>query len=110
LGEVTRERIVGLMAEAVPALRSLLGALADLGARASPVHIPPAGFEEALERWHFTVSQQHQLRRALRRYRMAVGAAPDWPQELRQARGEEILAWLEDALERSPLHLVAARK
>jgi hypothetical protein len=104
--DLTPERAATVVAEAIPSLESLLSGLLRLEAETRVMREAPAGFDEALRRWHFTVSQGHRLRRALRRYGTLTGEQPDWPRGLSKASGSEVLAWLEAAVAASPMRLV----
>lgn len=108
VSEVTREQVVTLIDTAIPVLKTLLSGLARLDEQTRVMREPPAGFREALQNWHFTVSQRHRLRRALHRYRTVAGIGPQWPKSLLRASGSEVLHWLEEAIEASPTGLVKA--
>ncbi len=108
--QVTRERVVALVSGAIPEIETLLAGLRELAGRARVMHRPPAGFDEALRRWHFSASERHRLRRAMQRYETLAGAPPRWPGSLARVGGSEVLSWLEGALDETPPSLLRCRQ
>lgn len=86
---------VGLIDELLQQLRTL----------AEPLHEQePLLFEPFIERWHFSVQQQLQLKRLLQRWAIL---APDEPPEMRNLdalkQAKEVLRWLERRLGELPV-------
>lgn len=65
----------GLIGENIEAISELSRGLADLAREVEALSSDPPGYAEALEHWHFSASQQRQLRRLLQR--LAVLAPGD---------------------------------
>lgn len=70
LESLTAPRIEELIAGRLEPVLELLGGLRALAAEALSWQVELDGVEELLERWHFTVSDELELRRQLRRHRL----------------------------------------
>ena len=82
--------------------------IAELGRRAeslSALHIKTEELEPFFKRWHFTVTQQFQLRRLLRRLKTFTSdqAAPNEFEALQNS--SQVLAALNDRVRQVPVHL-----
>ena len=96
--DVSKDRVIELITAVVPRIEFLLLDLASLEQQIRVMYAAPSGYEESLRRWHFTASQRHRLRHALRRHQSIHGHAPHWPPALTNARGTEVLVWLQETL------------
>ncbi len=97
-------RLVGKSLSAVGAMAEACGALSNELCR---LDAEPAGLAECLDRWHFTVTEERELRRQLRRRRTL---APERPLPLdavaASARGKEVNRCLRTWLDELPVNLV----
>ena len=66
--QISRQRIRVLVGQQVPLIEDLIRSLRHLSERQQSTKLPPAEFTEFVARWHFSETQTHQLREALRRW------------------------------------------
>ena len=70
----------------------------------------PPELQDCLERWHFTVTEQRELRRLLRRWRTLVPELPLPLDEIPESvRGKEVNRWLRDWLDSLPVEVGQAQ-
>ena len=69
------------------------------------VELPLHEFQSFLDRWHFTVTEQHQLRRLLLRLKTLEPRAGFWPELARLPKSKDVLDALENRINLSPVHL-----
>lgn len=65
---VTPKHVAALMLEACPVAQSVVADLQQLATEQASVHARPDGFDEIMQRWRFSVTQQRELRRLLVRW------------------------------------------
>ena|SRR3989338_1766556 len=67
--------------------------------------IPAHEFQKFLERWHFTVTEQHQLRRLLLRLQTLEPEAEIWPELQLLTKSKDVLNTLKDRINSLPVAL-----
>ncbi len=103
----TVERLIG---DVLPLTETIVASLNELGCALPSAPIDDAALAPFLGRWHFTVSERHQLRRLLERWRVLAPARALWCEALsRVERGAEVLQHLERELRALPVRLGSAR-
>ncbi len=65
VNQVSESLVLDLVATAMPGIVTIMESLAQAHARMSDWYQPPEQLEAFLQRWHFSVSQQYQLKRLL---------------------------------------------
>ena len=101
---VSAELVEALVAESLPVLDALIAALTPLAVQVVRLTEAPRYFDECVERWHFTVSQQHRLTELLRRWQALAPdehPLPGGGPPLRQAG--DVLAALAARLDQQPV-------
>ncbi len=99
----TVERLIG---DALPLTDAVVAALRGLASALPCAPIDEAALVPFLERWHFTISERHQLRRLLERWRVLAPEQDPWCEALAQARhGAEVLRRVERKLRAQPVRL-----
>jgi hypothetical protein len=69
-------------------------------------HAPHPDLERLSARWHFTVSQQHQLAQLARRWKVLTADQPLWLEQLEKTRcAADVLHCLEQHLSTLPARL-----
>ncbi len=74
--QITAAKVEAWIGDRLGVLDRLLDACRVLMAEVAPLHADPPDFQDCLERWHFTTSDRHQLRRLLRRRQTLVPNSP----------------------------------
>ena len=88
-----------LIAGQLKMIDSLVETLAGLQKRYSSWHAPHPDLERLAEQWHFTVSQQHQLAKLLKRWTVLSPEQSAWSRELKKKNtAAEVLHCLEQQL------------
>lgn len=90
------KQVAILIAAHVEAIETLL---AELGRLAALITAPePAQFEQLMQRYHFTVSEQGQLKNQLSRWAALTGAqVPEFDKDL-LPKGKDVLLWLDQQI------------
>ncbi|MEO1087315.1 MAG: hypothetical protein AAFY88_24020, partial [Acidobacteriota bacterium] len=99
IASITRERVTGFIAAALPTIRALHEALAPIADELCGLSEPPAHEAALLERWHFTTSDRRALRRELIRGR-TLGVDPDASLFEDARRGRDVVNALRQHLDR----------
>lgn len=79
---VEKHGVRDLMTRHLPAIEEMASALSGLAADVDATRPRLDELERMLNRWHFTASQQHQLRELLRKWETLGGSAPLLDEEL----------------------------
>ncbi len=103
IGALDRTKITALIGDNLDCIERLADTLNDIDRN----HVPRANalaLDPLLERWHFTVTQQTQLRELARRW-VVVGPEPEWPWADLEHCGtsREVLARIGAALDQAAL-------
>lgn len=102
----TRQRVSELMQSQLPAIEEAAGALGRLAADLADTLPQLSGFDRFVERWHFTVSQEHQLRSLLQQWAARAPDRPIWTDSLNRCpSAKSVLAELRQGLRQLPLFL-----
>lgn len=105
--ELSARKVERLVEGALDDIDSVLLELAGLAAELEGLGASPAGLDEFLERWHFTVSERRRLRRVLQRLEIVdPGWKPGDLEPTRRCRGRDVLRELEDRLNALPVRVV----
>jgi hypothetical protein len=93
-----------LLTEQLDTIDSLVSGLTDMARNIHAWHTPHPELERLVAGWHFTVTQQHQLRELARRWTALAPGQPLWDEDLENRRSaNEVLATIENRLAaRSP--------
>ena len=83
---VTAKLCTQLITARLADIEQLVNALSGMADDYTTWHAPPPGLEELSGRWHFTVSQQHQLARLARRWKALTADQPLWLDQLEKIR------------------------
>ena len=99
---LTRKRVGELVGNNMTVIHRLVEALAALSSEKRCRHVEPVGLEAILGATHFTVTQQRQLRRALRRWSvLCPGTDPaPWTTAFRDTNARAMLQRIEAHLDR----------
>lgn len=73
---VDKHGIRDAIVEHLPRIETMAAALGDLAGEVAATRPRAAEFDELVKRWHFTTSQQHQLRELLRQWEVLSGGRP----------------------------------
>lgn len=100
---VTARQCTELIADRLAEIDDLADTLAGTAAELTGWHALQSDLEAFTQRWRFSVSQQHQLARLVRRWENLAPEEPVWCQELgaRKSAGE-VLHWLRQRVETLP--------
>jgi len=100
---VTAKLCTQLITARLDDIEQLVKALSGMADDYTRWHVPHPGLKELSTRWHFTVSQQHQLARLARRWKVLTADKPLWLDQLEKInRAADVLHCLEQHL--STLH------
>lgn len=106
--QVTAERAEALITARLDRLDALLQTLTQLDAQLAQQHPDAAAMQPFLQRWHFSVAQQHQLQRLLQRWQ----ALSDTPSDISEFAGagnsKQVIAALRERIAAMPLRFVSA--
>ncbi len=106
LESLTPRAARGLVKKSLPVIEAVAEACGGLSRELRRLDAEPSGLAECLDRWHFTVTEERELRRQLRRRRTL---APETPLPLDEvavsARGKEVNRWLRAWLDELPVSL-----
>jgi adenosylhomocysteine nucleosidase len=92
--------------EKLKLIDAIVGALRVLAAELPPAERPAAALVRFVGRWHFTVSQRHQLQRLLERWHALAPGTDPWCEELARApQAAHALRNLEQRLRALPIRL-----
>lgn len=81
-------------------IEQLVNALSGMANEYTQWHAPHPDLEQLSKRWHFTVTQQHQLARLARRWKVLTADQPLWLEQLERARcAADVLQCFEQHLE-----------
>lgn len=75
---VARHTVRDAIARHLPAIEALAAGLSALAQEVNATRPRLDDFERIVNRWHFSVAQQHQLRELLRQWATLMGAEPVW--------------------------------
>ncbi|MBI2192181.1 MAG: hypothetical protein HYU36_09365 [Planctomycetes bacterium] len=93
--QLTPSGVEKLMQEHLGVLDALVNGVASQVQELASREADPPEMERYLSRWRFTVTQCHQLRRLLRRWRTLSPGRPAWPDGLEKlTRARDVLACL----------------
>jgi len=96
---VSKHRVREAVMEHLAAVEQAAAALSTLADEISATQPRLEEIERMLQRWHFSVSQQHQLRALLRKWRVLRGGVPVLDAELNRCpSARSVLAEIEDRL------------
>jgi len=97
---VTAKLCTQLIAGKLADIEQLVNALSGMANEYAAWHAPHPDLEQLAARWHFTVSQQHQLAELARRWKVLTADQPLWLDQLQKTRSAaEVLQRLEQHLE-----------
>lgn len=100
---LTAERVEALIGDRLDDIDALIQALTGLETALARQSTPPETLQPFLQRWHFSVAQQHQLQRLLQRWQ-ALGAPPPTPDTFSAARnGKQVIAALRAHIDALPV-------
>jgi nucleoside phosphorylase len=100
---VTAKSCAQLITTRLADIEQLVSALSGMADEYAEWHAPHPGLEQLAERWHFTVSQQHQLARLARRWKVLTANQPLWLEQLEKTRcAADVLRCLEQHLSSLP--------
>ena len=99
---LTAGHVSGLVEKHLILAESLVESCLGLSRELRDLDAAPPGLDLCLERWHFTVSERHELARQLRR-RQALAPDKELPHLARSLRGKEINRRLRDWLDTMPV-------
>jgi adenosylhomocysteine nucleosidase len=91
---VSSREITALLAARLGAIEAVLDSLAALAGEIQAIERPPAEQELFLQRWRFTVTQQHQLRELLRRWQLLFPGRSALQSAAGQSRARGVLKQL----------------
>lgn len=101
---ITRGKVEAWIDSQLATLDALVLACRDLMVELKPLHEELPDFEACIERWHFTVSDRHELRRLLRRRQTLVPDAELPVEELAEnVRGKQVNRVLRQWLDALPV-------
>jgi adenosylhomocysteine nucleosidase len=98
---VTAKLCTQLISARLADIEQLVNALSGMADEYARWHAPHPGLEQVMAHWHFTVSQQHQLARLARRWKVLTTDQPLWLEQLEKIRSAA------DALQCLEQHLAA---
>ena len=102
------QRIEGLIGDCIDEIDSLVKALQDLADIVASTTLESDSLEPFIERWHFSVTQRHRLRRVLERWAvLEKGESPLTSVPLDCPSARHTIEALENALLAKPLNLHA---
>ena len=101
VSQISKQQVSRLCENALSQIDTWLDALLEIGAEESRLGEPPASFNELVQRYRFTATQQHQLKRLLQQWR-SLNPEVDFDAEGAKNSGE-ILDRLRCRLWQSPL-------
>ena len=97
---VTAGQCAELIAERLAEIDDLADTLAATASELAGWHTLRTDLEEFTQRWRFSVSQQHQLARLVRRRETLTPDLPVWCEEFRSRKNaDEVLRWLRQSVE-----------
>jgi len=106
VADVTPKQGEALIAGRLADITGLIAALEVLSEALNTRAIPDADLGMFRDRWHFTVSQQHQLGKLLARWGALLPGQPVWCDELQaQQQAGQVLNWLEQHINAVPVRL-----
>ena len=105
LDQLTPGRIEALIVDRLEVIEAVIERTTALAQEARGLGLEPANFTRVLERWHFTVSERHRLRRLLQRYQVLYPENDDWHHGLVAMRGSDVLHWLQARIAECPVRL-----
>jgi len=97
--KITAKHCQQLIASQLKTINSLVETLGNMQKRCSSWHAPHPDLDRLAGRWHFTVSQHHQLARLLKRWTTLTPEQAAWSRELdKKNTAAEVLHCLEQQL------------
>ena len=97
---ITAKLCSRLVADRIDDIEQLLTALDRLATEYSQWHAPHPGLAQLAERWHFSVSQQHQLQQLGRRWQALAAGEALWIEQLQhKTSATEVLQCLQQHLD-----------
>ena len=104
--KMTRQRIGELVESHLPAIEEAAGALNRLSADLADTLPQLNDFDHFVDRWHFTVSQEHQLRSLMQQWAARARDQPLWNEGLNRCpSAKSVLAELRQLLRKLPVNL-----
>jgi len=98
---VDKHGIRDAMIDHLPRIDEMVEALRDLSGEVNAAQPRLAELDELVKRWHFTATQQHQLRELLRRWEVLEGGRPLLDDDLNRCpSAKSVLAVIGERLER----------
>lgn len=79
--------------------------LTKLAEKLPSVDVPSGEFQKFMEHWHFTVSEQHRLRRLLMRLKTLEPKVEFWPELETLKKSKDVFNCLEDRIRSLPVRL-----
>lgn len=103
---ITRAGISELIASHLPQIEGIVESLGRLAGDLADTQPHLNDFDHFIERWHFTVSQEHELRSLLQRWAVLAQGAPVWNDNLNRCpSAKSALAELREQLDSLPVGL-----
>lgn len=96
--------VEALVAAQLPAIAGYADALEKLAGQLQSWQLPSDELYSYLQRWHFTVTQQHRLKTLLQRQRALQPQQPLWREEYRQLQtGKQVLTAIQQHVDSLPV-------
>lgn len=106
--EVTRGKVHTLIGDHMGAITEMVRSLDTLAVDLANTAPKLADFDHFVERWHFTVAQEHELRSLLQQWAVRAPDVSVWDEQINRCpSARSLLAELKDRLNRMPVKMTA---